>query len=355
MPAFNNITDMSVNSGKAWQIATVIVGSELEASTFQVHIQRLGPLAQKLGIQPGNEVRLHDEEADVFNLAMNWAYNSSLPRVRDLDEFLASSEPPPPFPEKRPNVEDFVAWPDPGTTDSLYTVVAHPEYSNFSIEELRLHFTQETPEELDPHFTQETPEKLPLHFTPETPVYEAPGQEPSPEVETAEGTQNLTAKAPSICQSPVETLTPDILSIPSRIPDVEAIRGETLQTALLKLLIFAERWDWEDLFNDAMEAFRYGEEQLGRSYVPTSLIFLAFTKCKAPSQVQNFIGDHAISLGTTNKLMAKYQELVLCAPLFFQFMLARMDAPDTVSGAGSHAIGKKANPSKEDNYSADYY
>jgi hypothetical protein len=248
-------------------VVTVFVGPEPEPSTFKIHIQRLGPLATQLSVEPEGEVKLLEEEPETFNLVMNWAYSSRLPRVRDLSIYFLPTPALTPI-EDKPYAATFTPYPEPeyknGLQQHYCTIAALPQYSDFSVEELRLYYTGES----------------------------------------ITGTTG----------------------IPVVIPYEEATRAETKQTALLKLLIFAEKYKWEALFNDAMEAFRHGEAQLRRQYVPTSQIFLAFTRCNAPSQVQNFVGHHALCLGFGNNLMKKYQKFVISAPAFFSFMLEHMDA-----------------------------
>lgn len=90
-------------------------------------------------------------------------------------------------------------------------------------------------------------------------------------------------------------------------------------------MVFAERYKWEQLFNDAMDAFSYGEVQLHRLYLPTPYIDLAFSHSPASPAARRFILNYAMALGHRHNSMSTYQEAILAHPEILSWMLARMD------------------------------
>jgi hypothetical protein len=257
-------------------------------------------LGNQLDIQPGSEVKLPDVDADVFNLVMNWTYTDvHLPRVEGLAEYYNPETPQPHHLVPCPVADQFIPYREPvdqqsNTIDSYCNITFQKQYQDFSIEELRLHFMRKariSSKEQD----------------------DATGQASDPSEDASNELE---------CKKDVILIHQ---AIPSPILEDDATKAENLQITLLKLMIFAENYKWEPLFNDAIDAFRSGEATLQRTHALTSHIFLAFSSCQAPSQVQTFIGDYAISLGYRNGCMSNYQDLLSCQPAFFSFMLARMD------------------------------
>ncbi|KAI0397900.1 hypothetical protein F5Y17DRAFT_412684 [Xylariaceae sp. FL0594] len=288
MDALDKVQDMSVEGGTSWQIVTVRAGDDFHSKTFQVHLQRLGPWATKLDFMPGIQFWFSAETPETFNLAMNWSYGFGLPRI----PYLHSHSPRALFnltikmdalKDKMPSAHQFgppASLAPDGTKEIwlYHTIVTMPPYSAFSVEELRLFYTADT-------------------------APRAPRKE-----------------AASII-GPKPQFPPNIMSIPATIPDSEATRAEAIQVELLELLLFAEGCKWELLFNEAMEAFRYGETQLRRLYVPETYVKRVFTPEYRPRcQTQNFIGDYALDLAFEYKHLDKYNPIIASAPGFFTFL-----------------------------------
>ncbi|KAI3325712.1 hypothetical protein HD806DRAFT_533376 [Xylariaceae sp. AK1471] len=83
---YQDVPDMSTDGGKFGKIVTIRVGPNLRP--FQVHLARLGPLDKLFDEASGKEVaELPDEDPDVFNLLVNWAYNEPLPRASQTPEY----------------------------------------------------------------------------------------------------------------------------------------------------------------------------------------------------------------------------------------------------------------------------
>ncbi|TGJ79650.1 hypothetical protein E0Z10_g9116 [Xylaria hypoxylon] len=142
MDPLDDIQDMSTNGGMGWQTVTLLVGSERRA--FQVHVKRLGPLEAHL--RPLSErIEKPDWDPDVFNLIMNWTYNTPLPRIQNLAKWFDLEKPHHDL--RLLNSDRFDPYTQRGPPESelyerLNTLSAQPRHQRFSIEELRLHFVQ---------------------------------------------------------------------------------------------------------------------------------------------------------------------------------------------------------------------
>ncbi len=123
-------------------MVTLFIGSERRA--FQVHLQRLGPLVARFEQKPEGEIHMPQWDADVFNLVVNWAYNTSLPRIGNLTKWFDPNRPHPDL--SLPNTDQFIPFVKSGDTDGAVdhyaTITTQPRYQRFSIEELRLHFAE---------------------------------------------------------------------------------------------------------------------------------------------------------------------------------------------------------------------
>ncbi|KAF2968205.1 hypothetical protein GQX73_g5357 [Xylaria multiplex] len=210
MDPFSDIEDMSTNGGMDWQTATIFVGSERRA--FQVHVKRLGPLAAQLRTLSG-DIEKPEWDADVFNLIMNWTYNTPLPRIQNLAKW---------FDQKNLShcdlrqadtlllkdlsltaADQFVPYVQrESVTNSIYeqfhTITAQIPYRRFSIEELRLQFSQAA---ANTQVSQDEATKQPIVQSEDTP-----------------STQMKPVDHESMdCSS-----TPIRRTIPACIPDIEA-------------------------------------------------------------------------------------------------------------------------------------
>ncbi|KAI2634586.1 hypothetical protein GGS21DRAFT_110464 [Xylaria nigripes] len=138
-------------------------------------------------------------------------------------------------------------------------------------------------------------------------------------------------------------------TIPIAIPDEVAIKAEKEQILLLKLMIFADSFRWEGLFNDAIDAYMYGETMLRRSHLPLSHFLVAFNEIfdgpKHPTLSQQFIIDHAIQLGYKNKKTSLYRDELLDYPHITAIFLGRLDRNVSDGTAGDQLI-VWANPPK---------
>ncbi|KAI1277879.1 hypothetical protein F5Y07DRAFT_361937 [Xylaria sp. FL0933] len=311
MAPSDEVQDMSVNGSKNWRIVTLLIGKKRRA--FEVHLQRLGPLAAELESVPEGEIHRPNWDPEVFNLVVNWAYNRPLPRVRDLTRWFDQNKPHSNL--SFPKADEFAApivesseKTSEGTivTDrcQFNTITAQSQYQTYSIEELRLHFTKPT-----------TPSDM--------------GREVGPTSPSTQCDNTLSNKdhprggdLGGLHSSPIR------LSIPPCIPDKEAGKAGKGQRLLLRLIIFAETRKWEPLFNDAIDAFQYGEAQLHRLYTPLSHIKLAFAGFRTLNTLQRFLFDHAMALGYENKTMSKYQDLLSSNPEFLSLMLSGIDSRD---------------------------
>ncbi|KAI1112889.1 hypothetical protein F5Y14DRAFT_240422 [Nemania sp. NC0429] len=332
MVFFDDVEDLSVDGGADWQMVTLLVGKERRG--FQAHLKRLGPLAAELKPSPGDKVELPEWDADVFNLVMNWTYNTALPRTGEKAACFPNSEwsmLPPDL--SRPEADQFSPHQVPeDTTLHFVNVTAKPEYLTFSVEELRLHF--------DPHVRarqrkQEVGAQADKPPDKKEMVVHEGIQHERPKPESGE-----TSRRSSIASSATE--------------DEEVVKAEKGQFLLLKLMIFAEDYKWEQLFNDAIDAFSHGESHLRPLHTPTHYIDLAFSHSPPPTAVRRYILDYAIALGSRHNTMSKYQDAILSHPEILATMLSRMDlgAPGAF---GLRPVGDPNDPSDQTDPTTDTY
>jgi hypothetical protein len=94
---------------------------------------------------------------------------------------------------------------------------------------------------------------------------------------------------------------------------------------LLKLIIFADVYKWERLFNEAVDAFRYGEIQLRRLFFPEEHVGLLITNPQPSATVQQYIFTYTITLGLKSKSMGKYNHIVASSFKFLDLVLGYLD------------------------------
>ncbi|KAI1175285.1 hypothetical protein F4777DRAFT_550841 [Nemania sp. FL0916] len=317
---------MAANGDANWQVVSVVVGSEDHA--FHVHLQRLGPLVAELDLGPLEEVARPDWDPEVFNLIVNWMYDMPMPRVKNLTQYFNPSNIDPNLP--RPDASKFRAvrekrWDFEGSPhlvdDDLNNITAQPMYQKYSTEELRLHFD--------------------LNGRDKDTVSTDSSWDASPELLANDSNGEWTFASG---QDEEEKHRPNYFSIPSCIPKKEAMRADEGQILLLKVMMFAEEYNWEALFNDASNAFNEGEAQLRRIYLPSKYIDLAFTNMEENSEFLHFIVGYALWLGLKNNKMLTYQELIKAHPEILTLLLASLDL----------SVPAEELPARQLNSSSDY-
>ncbi|TGJ79651.1 hypothetical protein E0Z10_g9115 [Xylaria hypoxylon] len=99
------------------------------------------------------------------------------------------------------------------------------------------------------------------------------------------------------------------------------------QCLLLDLMMLAERYGWEKLYNDAIDAFREGEVNLERERPNLLHIEVVYQRTAAESPVRQFLGDYAYGLAKANKNLTWYlqEKLFEKIPDFLEDMLKRVD------------------------------
>ncbi|KAI1347042.1 hypothetical protein F5Y01DRAFT_319119 [Xylaria sp. FL0043] len=308
MAPSDEIQDMSVNGSNNWRIVTLLIGKKRRA--FEVHLQRLGPLAAELESVPASEIHRPDWDPEVFNLVVAWVYYRPLPRVKSLAKWFDQNKPhsdlsPPKANEFTPFVEtNVVNWPPGQSTmrSEFQTLTAQPQYVKFSVEELRLRFAKPA--------TRSGKSREVVTMTSKTqPDNTLKDKEHSGDADSGGFHSNATR-----------------LTIPFCIPDDEAEKAEKMQILLLKLIIFAETHKWNQLFNDAIDAFKYGEAQLRRLYTPPSHIDLVFASSKTLNTLRRFMFEYTMALGYKNRSMSKYQDLLMSHPKILSLMLSGTDS-----------------------------
>ncbi|KAI0965554.1 hypothetical protein F4678DRAFT_485205 [Xylaria arbuscula] len=99
------------------------------------------------------------------------------------------------------------------------------------------------------------------------------------------------------------------------------------QCMLLDVMMLAERHDWEQLYNAAIDAFREGEANLQRERPSLQHIEVVYKRTSAESPIRKFMGDYAYSLAIANKDIMWYwrENWFRKFPEFLEDMLKRVD------------------------------
>ncbi|KAI1277874.1 hypothetical protein F5Y07DRAFT_398022 [Xylaria sp. FL0933] len=117
------------------------------------------------------------------------------------------------------------------------------------------------------------------------------------------------------------------------LPEKPTSRNEQLEDAhatqcmLLDIMMLAERYDWEKLYNAAIDAFREGEANLARERPSTQHIEVVYQRTAAGSPIRQFLGDYAYSVARENKDITWYwrEGWFRKMPEFLEDMLKRVD------------------------------
>ncbi|KAI0458940.1 hypothetical protein F5B21DRAFT_458355 [Xylaria acuta] len=207
LPTYKELPDMSTES-ESGQIVTVNVGSKARA--FQVHLDKLGPLAKLLDTSSDESppsISLPNENAEAFNVVVNWIYNEPLPRSAKACEYVDDAK-------------------------SLVPISASLASS----------------------------------------------------ADLAWGNDLPAKNKPEITESAAD---------PSKLGAVQLKDAHTTQCVLLDLMMMAERYGWEELYNAAIDAFREGEGNLERERPSLLHIEVVYKRTSAGSPVRQFLGDYA--------------------------------------------------------------
>ncbi|KAI0520883.1 hypothetical protein F5B22DRAFT_653832 [Xylaria bambusicola] len=99
------------------------------------------------------------------------------------------------------------------------------------------------------------------------------------------------------------------------------------QCMLLDLMMFADRYEWEDLYNAAIDAFRAGEINMMRNQPSTLHIAVVYSRTGADSPVREFLCDYAYALAKKNRDIMWYwrKNWFQTVPEFLADMLKRVD------------------------------
>ncbi|KAI0474211.1 hypothetical protein F4859DRAFT_521933 [Xylaria cf. heliscus] len=237
-PTYKELPDMSTE-GEPGRIVTVNVG--YQARAFQVHLNKLGPLAKLLIETSSNKlspsILLPNENADAFNVVVNWIYNGPLPRAAKASSYVDDTKSLVPICTNRTASTDL-AWGN----------------------------------DLPARSKSEKPESA---------------KQGAPQLKDA----------------------------------------HTTQCVLLDLMMMAERYGWEELYNAAIDAYREGEANLERERPSLLHIEVVYRRTSAGSPVRQFLGDYAYSLARVNKDLTWYlqEKWFEKLPEFLEDMLKRVD------------------------------
>ncbi|KAI0432417.1 hypothetical protein F5Y09DRAFT_353516 [Xylaria sp. FL1042] len=163
-------------------------------------------------------------------------------------------------------------------------------------------------------------------------------------------TKSLTPTVPSTNQAPYLTWIGDFSS--KYEPEKPASLDDHLEDAhatqcmLLDIMMLAERYDWEKLYNAAIDAFREGEANLVRDRPSMQHIEVVYRRTTAGSPIRQFLGDYAYSLARANKDITWYwhENWFRKIPEFLEDMLKRVDG----NGPFQYPFERRAGKDSED-------
>ncbi|KAI1360828.1 hypothetical protein F5Y08DRAFT_38959 [Xylaria arbuscula] len=109
--------------------------------------------------------------------------------------------------------------------------------------------------------------------------------------------------------------------------DEELETAHATQCMLLDLMMFAERHEWEVLYNAAVDAFRAGEANLERDRPSLLHLEVAYRRTAIGSPIRELLSDYAWTLAKQNKNITRYwnEGLFRKIPEFLEDMLKRVD------------------------------
>ncbi|KAI0017107.1 hypothetical protein F4780DRAFT_782640 [Xylariomycetidae sp. FL0641] len=280
------------------QYVRVLVGPERLA--FQIPFDFIAPICRKTGTEGGGVMELPQEEPEVFNsLAYLLFHNIGLP-IGDFDQFFQASiqasltcaDYPTATLDWRPT---FVSE-KPPDCEVYEHICCMDKWKGWSADELRLR-----------HYWACT----------------APSA-----IESLEPRTNALVK-----QEGDNTLPPgNPGNIPLCIPRNIANEADKNQRLLLKLIIFGLKYEWEELVNHTLDAFRQTEFSLRRSHPPPDFIEQAYKLEYQGNVLQEFMADYAFYSAKTKKLLSVYQSVCVNYPEFCTHLLQRLDEKQPVMG-----------------------
>ncbi|KAI1347037.1 hypothetical protein F5Y01DRAFT_307813 [Xylaria sp. FL0043] len=147
--------------------------------------------------------------------------------------------------------------------------------------------------------------------------------------EYVDNTKSLTFTASNTNKVPYLTWIGDFptKNEPEKPRDEQLEDAHATQCMLLDIMMLAERYDWEKLYNAAIDAFREGEANLARERPSTQHIEVVYQRTAAGSPIRQFLGDYAYSLARENKDITWYwrEGWFRKIPEFLEDMLKKVD------------------------------
>ncbi|KAI1435854.1 hypothetical protein GGR50DRAFT_702392 [Xylaria sp. CBS 124048] len=285
---------------------------DTDLAQFNVHESRLGPLYYHLqrthpNHRPEDMISEVTWEVETFNLAMAWSHGMPVPRVEDLSRYFDPKEYPVlslDIPNKKAFVPEAVKLAMDANMLLPQGIAGLGDYAHLSAEEMRLYATEN-----------------PQHLTANA------GSQKDVARRIKERNKLFTELNNASNRS----------SIPFQVPTGEAKLADRQQIELLKLMIFAEKYKWDSLFNDAADAFFAGEGSLRRLFLPDPYFELVLAE-KAVRLTTFFMVDHALTLAFKSKRLYEYADIMLYNPDFASFMVSRMDAIIPVGVYGDYRM-----------------
>ncbi|KAI0538593.1 hypothetical protein GGR58DRAFT_513010 [Xylaria digitata] len=121
------------------------------------------------------------------------------------------------------------------------------------------------------------------------------------------------------------------------------------QCLLLDLMMLAERYSWEKLYNAAIDAFREGEANLERERPDLLHIEVVYQRTTAESPIRQFLGDYVYALARSHQNLAWYlqENWFDKIPEFLEDMLKRVDGKGPFQYPFKRGAGKDTENSKD--------
>ena len=114
--------------------------------------------------------------------------------------------------------------------------------------------------------------------------------------------------------------------IPIPVPFPGFVEAEFLQVTLVKVMILAHKYAFDDLFNHTMNLYRRGEKEFERRHPVVRHIELAYAFCSSECPLVTLMADMAAFSAKLNRMAPEVLEFAGQCPEFRGDLMARHDA-----------------------------
>jgi hypothetical protein len=278
-----------------------------------------------------NGMKLEEDDPEAFALLLRWLYTGSLPAISNhyivylpfRGFFSSVSVQRALFPSTfTPGVYGAL-FGEMSADESLQHIAAIAQYKNLSQEELRL--LDEAPK------GDQWALRYLVHLQGDLdhPDEKTTAKKPKRPIHSRKKVSKETLDA-------LHSYMNDMESIPVGRDIPPLVEAEFFQLTLIKLMIMAEMYDCVDLFNDAMDAYRKSEREMGRESPLHRHVDLAYAWCHRKSPLVTLMADRVFFSGKLFGTQNKYKSVALKHPDFLEDIMLRNDAQVQVPGYFPH-------------------